>query len=154
MYFGRGPNKIQEPYTFKHMYADYIDGINETSPYYVTYTEYVDICSMYFKLISRALIDDGIRFKLPSKMGEVFILKSKVNINNVSKLPIDWQLTVQYGKKIFNLNEHTHGFKYCFFWSKPQNFKNKFIYRLVFTRDNKRSLAKAIKQYHKDYFEK
>ena len=41
-----------------------------------------------------------------------------------------------------------------FFWTKPYRVKNKFVYRLVFTRTNKRYLAKAIKENKKDYFER
>jgi hypothetical protein len=152
MFFGRGKNTIEHPYTFADMYKDYISDIDEGSPYYVSYIEYVEICSDFYKAISKAIIDDGITFKLPYGMGEVYVLKKKVKYNG--NLPIDWQATIKEGKKIYILNEHTKGFKYAFFWHKPLKFKNKFIYRLVFTRSNKRYLAKAIKQKNKDYFER
>jgi len=152
MFFSRGKNTIQDPYTFADMYTDYISSLEEGSIYYVTYTEYVDICSRFYKAISRAIIDDGIKYKLPHGMGQVYVLKKKVCYNN--RLSIDWQSTVKEGKKVFNLNEHTKGFKYVFLWTKPLKFKNKFIYRLVLTRTNKRYLAKAIKQHNKDYFER
>jgi len=152
MYFSRGKNTIQNPYTFPDMYESYIKDKEVGSLYYVTYNEYVNICSMFYKSISKAIIDDGAKFKLPYGMGEVFIRKKKNKITN--KLPIDWMLSVQYHKRIYNLNEHTSGFGYKFFWTKPCHIKNKFLYRLVFTRNNKRGLAKAIKQEHKDYFER
>ena len=134
------------------MYAEYIADKVVDSPYYVTYAEYVDICSTFYQMISKTIIDDGTRFKLPYGLGEVFVRKKKNKIT--SKLPIDWELSVKYHKRIYNLNEHTSGFGYKFFWTKPCNIKNKFLYRLVFTRSNKRYLAKAIKQEHKDYFER
>lgn len=152
MFFSRGKNHIQQPYTFAHMYGHYISDIDKNSPYYVTYAEYVEICSIFYKEISKAIIDEGIRFKLPFSLGEVFIVKRKVRVNN--KMPIDWQKTVEFGKKIFIFNEHTGGYGYKFFWTKPCRIKNKFVYRLVFTRTNKRYLAKAIKKHNKDYFEK
>jgi hypothetical protein len=150
-FFSRGKNKIQHPYCFRDMYLEYISDIDEGSPYYVTYKEYVDICSMFYKSLSKALIEDGIKFKFPFALGELYVNKHKLKYN--SKLPIDWQLTVKEGKKVYNLNEHTAGFGYKFFWTKPYKVVNKFTYRLVFTRENKRHLAKAIKQYKKDYFE-
>lgn len=152
MFFSRGKNAVQDPYTFVDMYKSYISNIPKTSPYYVTYAEYVDICSMFYKAISKAIIDEGIKFKLPYALGEVFIIKKKTKLNN--KMPIDWKSSVKFGKKIFNLNEHTGGFGYTFFWTKPYRVKNKFVYRLVFTRTNKRYLAKAIKENKKDYFER
>jgi hypothetical protein len=134
------------------MYADYIKNKPEGSPYYVTYSEYVDICSMFYKGISKLIIDEGVRFKLPFMLGEVFVLKRKVRPNH--KMPINWKRSVEEGRTVYNFNEHTTGFGYKFFWTKPYHITNKFMYRLVFTRDNKRTLAKAIKEQHKDYFER
>lgn len=151
-FFSRGPNVIVNPYTFADMYAEYIKDKYKDSPYYVTYVEYVSICSMFYKEISKLIINEGSHFKLPFALGEVFVRKRKPKDN--SKLPVDWLLSMLLHKKVYNFNEHTGGYGYRFFWTKPYNVKNKFMYRLVFTRDNKRSLAKAIKKDHKDYFER
>ena len=51
-FFSRGKNKVQSPYTFKEMYLDYISDKDPDSIYYVSYSEYVDICSTFYKLIS------------------------------------------------------------------------------------------------------
>ena len=152
VFFSRGKNVIQDPYTFVDMYVDYISDKDIDSPYYVTYKEYVSMCSIFYKMIVKAIIDDSIRFKLPFGLGEVFVLKRKIKYNN--KMPIDWFLTVKEGKRIYNLNEHTGGFGYKFFWTKPYKITNKFMYRLVLTRMNKRYLAKAIKKNKMDYFER
>lgn len=151
-FFSRGKNKVQDPYTLADMYSDYISDKEVGSLYYVTYSEYIDICTIFYKEISRLIIDEGIRFKLPFGLGEVFVLKRKIKCN--SKMPIDWVLSVKEGKRIFNFNEHTSGYGYKFFWTKPCHITNKYMYRLVLTRANKRYLAKAIKQNKKDYFEK
>jgi hypothetical protein len=151
MFFSRGKNTVQDPYTFADMYLDYISDKEVDSPYYVTYKEYVSICSEFYKLISKAIIDDGVKFKLPFALGEVYIIKRKIRCT--SRMPIDWALTVKEGRRVYNFNEHTAGFGYKFFWTKPYKVVNKFMYRLVFTRENKRHLAKAIKQHRIDYFE-
>ena len=151
MFFSRGLNKIQHPYVFKDMYAEYIADKEVGSLYYVTYPEYVSICSMFYQMLSKALIDDAIRFKLPFSLGDIFVQKRKIKCNN--KMPIDWVLSVQEGKRIYNFNEHSGGYGYKFFWTKPYRITNKFTYRLVFTRQNKRYLAKAIKKNKKDYLE-
>ena len=77
MFFSRGKNTIQNPYTFQDMYYDYISDIDKNSPYYVTYAEYVDICSIFYKEISQAIIEEGIKFKLPYSLGEVYVIKKK-----------------------------------------------------------------------------
>lgn len=151
-FFSRGPNKIQQPYTMPDIYASYIAGKSKDDPYYVTYKDFKDICGIFYQMISKSIIDDAIRFKLPWAMGEVFVIKRKVKCNN--RMPIDWALTLKEGKRIYNFNEHTGGFGYKFFWTRPYKIKNKFMYRLVLTRQNKRALAKAIKQQKKDYFER
>lgn len=152
MFFSRGPNKVQDVYTLKDMYSSYIKDIDVDSPYYVSYNEYVDINSMFYKAIVKSMIDEGTRFKLPFALGELYILKVKKGPN--SKLPINWEATVQTGHTVFNFNEHTAGFGYKFFWTKPYKVKNKFMYRLVLTRANKRGLAKVIKEKKQDYFER
>ena len=152
MFFSRGANTVQNPLTFQDMYRDYISEVKDKeSKYNITYKEYVNICSMFYLAISKAIIEDGIRFKLPFALGEVYVLKTKHKYN--SKMPIDWALTLQEGKRIYNFNEHTAGFGYKFFWTKPYKVKNKFMYRLVLTRQNKRHLAKMIKKNKMDYFE-
>lgn len=150
-FFSRGKNKIQHPWTLKDIYLDYIKDKSEGSLYYVTYKEFSEYCGIFYKMISDAIIDDRYRFKLPWSMGEVYVTKRKTKFGK--KQPIDWQLTLKDGTKRYNFNDHTKGFGYLFFWTRPYKIKNKFMYRLVLTRNNKRRLARAIKQNKMDYFE-
>lgn len=155
MFFGRGKNKIQNPYTFKEMYKHYfdnlVDGVN--SPLYVPYDVYVTICSDYYKAVMDLLLEEGLTYKIPYGLGNVRVTKRKVKLSKGRRIPIDWELTFKHNTKMYCLNEHTNGFRYFFFWSKPTTYRNKYLYRLVFTRSNKRRLAKLIKKYNKDYFE-
>ena len=151
-FYSRGPNKVQNPWVFKDMYLDYIKDKPEGSLYYVTYREYATYCSIFYQMISKAIIDDGYKFKLPWSMGEVYVTKHKTRYG--SKQPIDWALTLKDGARRYNFNDHTKGFSYVFFWTRPYKIKNKFMYRLVLTRANKRYLAKVIKHNKMDYFER
>ena len=155
MFFSRGPNKIQNPYTLKDMYDHYYKGLidGENSPLYVPYDIYIKICSEYYIAVMELLLDRGLSYKIPYGMGNIRVAKRKVNLRTARRIPIDWESTFKYNKKIYCLNEHTDGFRYFFYWSKPNNYKHKYLYRLVFTRQNKRKLAKLIKEYNKDYFE-
>ena len=155
MFFSRGPNKIQNPYTFKEMYDHYYNGLvdGKNSPLYVEYDMYVKICSDYYKAIMEMILDDGLTYRMPHGLGLLKVAKRKVKLSTAKRIPIDWVETFKHNKKIYCLNEHTDGFRYFFFWSKPNTYKNKFLYRLVLTRQNKRKLARLIKSSNKDYFE-
>lgn len=151
-FYSRGKNRIQDPYCLPDMYVEYIKDIPVDSPLYVTYKDYVAINNLFWKEMSHKIIDDGLTFHMPFMMGDTFVEKVKLNYNN--RLPINWQLTTETGKVIYNLNEHSDGFKYRFKWNKKVcTFKNNYLFKLVYTRSNKRKLAHNIKVKKNDYFE-
>lgn len=153
MFYSRGRNKIQHPYTIVDMYDDYIKDIPEDSPLYVTYGEYRDIVSIFYKEVVNNVIGEGRTFHMPFMLGDTYVEKNKLDYNN--RLPIDWDLTTKNGKVIYNLNEHSQGYKYEIKWNKKVCvFPNNYLYRLVYTRTNKRLLAKNIKTKKSDYFER
>jgi hypothetical protein len=152
VFFSRGKNHIQSPYVFEDMYKEYIKDIAEDSPYYVTFKEYTAINNLFWKEISHNIIDEGRTFHMPFMMGDTYVEKVKLDYNN--RLPINWQLTTQLGKVIYNLNEHSQGYRYELKWNKHVcTFTNNYLFKLVYTRSNKRLLAKNIKSKKNDYFE-
>jgi len=156
-FFGRGKNTIQNPFTFKEMYCDYIKDKEKNSPYYISYKTYVKICSKYFKKIMEHVILKGDEFKMPFKLGKIAVKKKKMDLSKESTvLPIDWKNTLKYGKIINHLNEHSSGYKYRFHWNKQKAiFINKTFYRFVPTRSNKRFLTEVIfnPEINVDYYE-
>jgi hypothetical protein len=154
MYFLRGKNKIKDPYTYIDMYKEYIKDKPENSPYYVEYSFFVELCNYFYKRAMEKLLYENQPFVFPFSLGTLTILKIKVKSSDIRTMPIDWKNTVKYGKTIYHLNEHSRGFKYIFSWKKiDKKFENKYFYRLVMTRDNKRDLARIIKTNKCDYFE-
>ena len=156
MYFGRGKNKVQNHYSYIDTYAAYIADIDENSPYYISYPDYVIICRKFYKSIMEEIMENGYTFKMPFNMGKIRIDKQKVRVGkNKRRLAIDWEMTNKHGKVIYHLNEHSSGYKYIFIWQKITNsLKNKTFYRFVPSRGNKRKLAKMIKSGDYDYFER
>ena len=153
MYFGRGKNKIQNPYTFRDMYEAYIEEVGDNSLYFVEYDEFVKICGDYYKMVIDSVFD-GEEYKIPWGLGRLKISKRKVNINRFISSNVDWEKTVDVGKPVFHLNDHSGGYKYFFHWVKSKNrIINKYVYRLVMTRANKRRLASVIKSGKADYYE-
>lgn len=154
MFFSRGVNKIQNPYTFRDYFPFYIKEIGHNSVYEIEYAEWVAICSDFYKEMMEDILQNGGTFKMPYGMGDVCISKFKVNINDLPGRSLNWKLTNETGKNVYHLNEHSRGYKYAFQWRKSNNkLVNKFLYRLVMTRANKRELARLIKEEKLDYYE-
>jgi hypothetical protein len=135
------------------MYLEYIKDKEEGSLLYVTYNEYRDMVTIFYKEVSHNIINEGRMFHMPFAMGDAYIEKVKLDYNN--KLPINWELTSKAGKVIYHFNEHSDGYKYILKWNKKVcTFQNNYLYVLVYTRANKRLLAKNIKTKRSDYYEK
>lgn len=154
-YFGRGKNKITGSYTMVDFYKYYIKDISKDDPYYVTYSEYVEIISLYNKAVVDILYDQSLEYKIPHNLGKFRISKKKRNNNHSLSYAtqIDWANTVKYGKKIYHVNEHSDGYRYLFTWDKNGQLKNIKSYKFVPCRANKRKLAYYIKNKINDYFE-
>lgn len=155
MYFGRGVNKVQNPYTLKDMYVFYLNEIGDNPLYKLEYHEYVDIVSDYLKLTMTYILEESGIFDMGFRIGKCSVIKKNYKFDDISKESVDWPLTNKLGKRIFHLNEHSRGVRYGFYWNKKNKFlRNIKLYRLVFTRTNRRRLAQLIKSGEYDYYEK
>jgi hypothetical protein len=151
-FFGRGKNKIKQPYTLPDMYKAYVEEYPEGNIYYISYKDFIAINEEFYKRIMEEVMYRNATFKLPFRMGYLKIIKRKINFKN--KLAIDWKTTNDIGRKVYHMNDHSGGYKYIFKWIKTNIIaQNKYLYRLVITRKYKRELAKLIKQGGIDYFE-
>jgi hypothetical protein len=160
MFFSRGLNKIQHPLGIKHTYKSYSDSIEKDSIYDVGYKKYMEICTKFYSRVSKEILK-GNRFKLPLSLGEIYVVKKKVDLSKERSIPKDWKKTSELGKVIFNLNRHTRGFVYKFYWKKDRsNVPNLFLYKFIPCRGDakigygKRGLANVIKSGNTDFFEK
>lgn len=152
-FFSRGPNKIQKPYVLKDMYKEYLKDKEEGSPYIISYNMFVKLCTEYYKEIMDHVFNSGMFF-MPYRMGNLSIIKKLPKRMDEKTLPTDWQKTVELGKRVYQLNDHSNYYKFRFHWAKKNCYvSNKSGYRLVFTRENKRRLAQIIKSGEDNYFE-
>lgn len=141
-------------YTIASFYNDYLDNIERDTVYDINYTKYRAIVTDYFQYLRQRLIEEGKMIKLPYRMGNVQIIKSKPKHLDKRSLRIDYQATKQYNKLILLTNEHSDYQKYRYLWSKiNMNVPNKSKYQLVATRANKRRLCQIIKNKELDYEE-
>lgn len=151
--YNKSANKTKS-YTIASFYNDYLDNIERDTIYDIDYAKYRAIVTDYFLHLQRKLIEEGKMIKLPYRMGNVQIIKSKPKHLDKRSLRIDYQATKQNNKLIFLLNEHSDMFKYRYWWNKVDMVvPNKSKYQLVATRANKRRLAQIIKNRELDYQE-
>lgn len=151
------PNKSAKntkSYTIASFYNDYLTNIEPDTVYDIDYTKYRAIVTDYFMYLRQKLIEEGKMIKLPYRMGNVQIIKSKPKHLDKRSLRIDYQATKEYNKLILLTNEHSDYFKYRYWWNKVDMMvPNKSQYQLVATRANKRRLCQIIKNKELDYEE-
>ena len=141
-------------YTIASFYNDYLNNIERDTVYDIDYTKYRAIVTDYFKYLRQRLIEEGKMIKLPYRMGNVQVVKSRPKHLDKRSLRIDYQATKQENKLVLLLNEHSDFFKYRYWWNKVDMMvPNKSQYQLVATRANKRRLAQIIKNKELDYQE-
>lgn len=157
MFFSRGKNKIQNPYTWPDIYNDYIEIVGVKGDIYkVSKRDYLDIVTQYSNGVLKHIIDHSGIFKLPSNLGFFQVIKKRPSKNDRESgmRAVDWGYFNSTGKICKHINEHTGGYKYEFVWGKMRYYV-KYIhsYRFVLTRAHKRRLAYLLKNNIKDYLE-
>ena len=140
-------------YITKDFYKYYIKSISgNEDAYFVDSKLYSKILFESCKMMMNAIYN-GESFHIPCNIGELYIVKKKPAFNKKS-LSVDFAESKKIGKLVFYTNDHSGGFKYRFHWDKKRSIiRNKFRYQMIFTRANKRFLAKIIKNKEHDYIE-
>ena len=106
----------------------------------------------YFKEISKGLLAGKTAYKMPFSLGYIEITKRKLDLSKLKR--VDWKTTVETGKTIYHLNEHSDGFDYKIEWDRIRNaVRNAKLYVFSPTRKMKRTLAKLIKNKEFDTYE-
>ena len=140
--------KNKKSYTIYDMYKPFVDENIDVEVSYSDFKAVLDSCN---KFILETLQNSSEGFKMPYGLGYLIIVKYLPKEYSSKSLSYDYKTSKQLNKKIYYLNEHSNGYKYRLYWSKlPKTFSDRYKYQLMFTRQNKRNLAKLIFK-HKDY---
>lgn len=106
-------------------------------------------------------VQDKGEVNLPERMGVLSIIGTKTKMviedGKIKGLAPDWKSTKELWAEdkvakenkqlVYHFNEETNGVRYRYLWStKKTALINRSMYNLIMTKDNKRSLAKLIKQ--------
>lgn len=148
-------NRVQNPYTIQDSYKDYLEQYPEGTDYYITYNEYRDITTMFFKHIADELVLKSVTFRLPFRLGNITVVKHKPSYKSIKNMTMDWFKSKELNRQVREFNEHSNGYVYRFHWDrKTCILDNKTIYRFQPSRVNKRLVAKLVKTKQNDYFER
>lgn len=121
--------------SIENMYSSYPKKIDKKTFKLILYT--------LNKLIAKYILN-GDTVALPHSLGGIAIRKDKMQF---TKLHFDYSEYNKTGIKSFFLNGHSGEFYSYPYWNKKAcRVKNKVAYRFDLTRENKRALAKIMKQ--------
>ena len=155
---GRSKNRLGNTKTIKDSFIQYNKETKKGSEFDIDYRTYRALCQDFNKAISKDILHHSKELKVPYRLGNIRIKKSKMNFSPDKRkyLKVDWKKTKETGIRVYHLNEHTDDFKFRWYWEKSKAIiKNKRSYYFEATRDNKRTLAKLLKSedINIDYFE-
>lgn len=103
------------------------------------------VLTEFNRTVRDILLEQSGAFKMPHGLGLLCIGKYKPKHYNSKGLSIDFKTTRELGKIVYHLNEHSNGYKYRLFWSKPHpNPFPMYKYEAKLIRANKRHLAQLI----------
>jgi len=137
----------------RHIYNTKVDSD------FISWEEYKKIIYLFIRFMVKKIFE-GESITLPFRMGKLYVIGKKIKPKfvdgKIKGLAPDWKSTKELwdrdtdAKKnktlVYFLNEETNNIRYRFFYSKYNaTMKNKFSYRFILSRANKRELAKIIK---------
>jgi len=123
----------------------------------ITFQQYADIIIGFNVKFWEYLCETGLPLKLPKGLGTLVINKYKPKTTikiredgtsyTKDRRAIDFVASRKYGKKIYQLNDHTNGYIYHYKWTKNKNtMEDAPIFKFEGCRIMKRTLAHYIKE--------
>lgn len=167
MQFKRGKRKFIADYKTKDIYRYY----REEGGKITNYKLFVNLISEFNEELIKLIVNDGYEFIMPARLGSIRIRKKKVKIEfnpdgtiDKNRLSPDWVKSKKFWAEkykglsdeeiakipdkriIYNLNEHTDGYRFGWYWDKiTSNILNQTAYRLEITRDWNNYFAQQLK---------
>ena len=133
--------KNKKSYTIADIYRHFSKTIDSK----VSYSRYKRILDRFNEIVKQDVLERSEAFKMPYGLGMICIVKYKPKSYTDKSLSVDYKSSKEEGKRIYHLNEHSNGYKYRLYWSKiPRVFPDRYKYKLMLVRENKRHLAQLI----------
>lgn len=145
----RKPRRLKVDVGSSAFYADFRKNYPDIL---TTRTMYGKISKMYNAIVSEYLYGGG-SWEMPRNLGKVEVIKYKPNVA-ARNLPIDHWKSNRYKKIIYQLNEHSGGYRFTHDWVKPKAPFNVRFYRYVPVEAGKRRLRRLIMEKKAPFVEK
>lgn len=152
-----GNKKVKEDKSKSYTMSDMYLAFKSQHPNIkITKPKFREICEEYYMAISEAMVFNALTLKLPGHLGELKIVTSKTNFNNLKP---DWNATKKVLESkgltmsdlkenkdmmMYHLNGHSNN-RHCKIYWKKGKVLNISIYYFKFTRDNSRMMSAAMK---------
>lgn len=121
----------------------------------ISYDKFRKILYAFSYGIRDGVIETGDKISIPFGMGELSINKKKTRrLNKFNKiiLPVDWVETKKHGRRIYNFNEHTEGYKFKWMWFRQRTrFPVSQLWMFKPSRKTSRKLAECLKEPNSQY---
>lgn len=126
----------------------------------ITYDKWKSVLYTYAEVYTESILETGDKLKLPWGFGAFSINKKKSkktkewNGKTYINLPIDWVKTKQEGKRVYNMNYHTDGYRFRWLWFKDScYFYQSDLYNFKPSREVSRKLAAYLNKSTSQYYE-
>lgn len=145
-------NKIGYRTTSKEVYLKFKE---EHPDMDISYDKFKEIVYGFAYEMRDIILETGEKLSLPFGLGELSINKKKTRrFNKYNKiiLPVDWVATKKAGKKVYNFNHHTEGYKFKWIWFRQKTrFPMSRLWAFKPARKTSRKLAEYLKQPNSQY---
>ncbi len=117
----------------------------------ITFTKWKEVIEGFAHQFRDYILGTGEKGRLPGGLGVFAISKKKIKKLKVHagteyvNLPIDWQKTRKAGKRIYNFNTHTDGYRFRWhLFQRECRFSDSDIWNFKPSRDSSRGITKAL----------
>jgi len=118
----------------------------------LSYTKWREIIDTFNDLFREYILETGEKGKMPWGIGVFAVSKKKTKKTKKHdgkeyvNLPIDWQKTKKAGRKIYNFNTHTDGFRFRWYiFPRESRFQHPDIWNFKPSRVSSRKIAEYLK---------
>lgn len=118
----------------------------------ISYDKWKEVIHTFSHLFRDYILETGDRAKLPWGLGVFSISKKKIKKlkrhdgREYINLPIDWPKTIKAGKRIYNFNTHTDGYRFKWMtFPREYRFTHSDIWNFKPCRDSSRKIAEYLK---------
>lgn len=124
----------------------------------MAYKKWVEIIYAFNRAFRDYILETGEKVKFPWGFGDFAISKKlskkfkEHNGKTYINLPIDWKKTKEAGKRIYNFNSHSDGYRCKWYWFvKDARFSNSCIWIFKASRESSRKITEYINKPSKEY---